>query len=100
MSKLFVFAIAASMFGAAAATAQACCGGCSTQAAASSCTSAAPAAPTDEHSKMDMPMSKAPQAMRRYSYQSPTGYGAMRAANQQRLSSGVRGASSKALGNF
>jgi hypothetical protein len=94
MSKLLAFAIVATMFGTAAATAQARCRGCSTHSAAASCPPAASAASADEHSKMEMPMSKAPQSTRSISF------GPVRAGFQPRWSWALRDASSKVLGNY
>ncbi|HEX4147046.1 MAG TPA: hypothetical protein VHY91_26345 [Pirellulales bacterium] len=94
MSKLLAFAIAASMFGTAAATAQARCGGCSTHSAAASRSLAPSAASAGEHSKMETPMSKVPQSTRRISY------GPVRAGFQPRWSWNLRDASSKVLGNY
>ena len=94
MSKRFASAIVALMFGTAVATAQARCGGCATHSAAASRSPAASAASADEHSKMEMPMSKAPQSTRRISY------GPVRAGFQPRWSWTLRDASSKVLGNY
>ena len=98
MIKLFAVALTASLFGGSAA--QAACGGSCCAQAAPCCTSGAPAAPADEHSNMNMPSAKAPQATRSFSYQPGASYGATRAMNRQGWNSGARGATSKALGNY
>jgi len=94
MSKLLALAIVASMFGTAAATAQARCGRCSARSAAPSSSPAASAASADEHSKVEIPLSKAPQGTRGVSY------GLVRAGFQPRWTWNLRDASSKVLGNY
>ena len=94
MSKLLAFAIVALMFGTAAGTAQARCRGCSTHSAAASGPPAASAASADAHSKMEMPVSKAPQGTRGIAF------GPVRAGSQLRWSWALRDASSKVLGNY
>ena len=105
MSKLFALAVVASLF--VASTAQAAShGSCCAPAAACcsqaepSCASGSPAAAADEHSNMNMPSAKAPQSTRSFSYQPSTGYSAPRTMSRPGWNSGVRGAASKALGNY
>lgn len=82
------------LFGATTAAQAACGNSCCTQ-AAPCCTSGAPAAPADEQASMQMPMTKAPQSTRSFSYQPSNGY---RATPSQGWNG--RGAASKALGNY
>jgi hypothetical protein len=49
---------------------------------------------------MNMPAARAPQGTRSFSYQPSTGYAPARGTNRQGWNSGVRGAASKALGNY
>ena len=63
--------------------------------------SAATAAPANEHSNMNMPTASAPQGTRSYSYQPSSDYTTpSRRAARPGWNSGVRGATSKALGNY
>jgi hypothetical protein len=97
--KSITFSLMAVLFGATAAAQAAYNGSCCTE-AATCCTSGAPAPPADEHSNMNMPTARAPQGTRSFSYQPSTGYAPARGTSRQGWNSGVRGAASKALGNY
>lgn len=97
MLKSLALSMMTVLFGATAvAYADTCNGQCCTQ-AAPSCMSAAP---TAEHSDMNMPAARAPQGTRSFSYQPSTDYAPGRRTSRPSLNSGVRGAASKALGSY
>ena len=97
MLRTIILSLLTVLFGATAVAHAACGTSCCTQATAS-CTAGAPAAPADEHSNMQMPMTKASQSTRSYSYQPSNGYRSASPGRSQGLN--VRGAASKALGNY
>ena len=97
MLKSIAFSLMTVVFGATAVAQAACGNSCCTQ-AAPCCTSGAPAAPAEEHSDMPMPMTKAPQSTRSFSYQASNGYRSAIPGRSHGFN--VRGATSKALGNY
>ena len=99
MLKSLAFSVMTVLFGATTvAHAGACNGSCCTTAEPSCC--AAPAAPANEHSNMNMPAARAPQGTRSFSYQPSTDNTPARRTSRPGWNSGVRGAASKALGNY
>lgn len=97
MLKSIAFSLMTVLFGATAVAQAACGNSCCTQ-AAPCCTSGAPTAPADEHSNMPMPTAKASQSTRSFSYQPSNGYRSATPSRSQGFN--VRGATSKALGNY
>jgi hypothetical protein len=98
MSKLFAFAVVASLFAVSTATAQAagrrsCCAP-----AAACCAAAAPATAAVQHA--DANVAKAPQATRSFSYQPSTDFGSARGMSRQGWTAGTRDATAKVLGNY
>ena len=97
MLKSIAFSLMTVLFSATAVAQAACGNSCCTQ-GAPCCTSGAPAAPADEHSNMQMPTAKASQSTRSFSYQPSNGNRPTSSSRSQGFN--IRGATSKAMGNY